>query len=171
MTVFVHPEPIPEMPDAMNDGIGGAWLAATYGLELVMSLKVVSRIGGRRVTKSVAGVTTETFVAAMRPVATWRSHLTFHLKHEVPHLEPLYRLFESIEGNRTHGLIRPPGGFLLRIPHGSATGHQGPSPFAFRGSFTNRLGATPSAHTAPSPGRAHTGPRWGGRRSTIPTCR
>jgi hypothetical protein len=26
-------------------------------------------------------------------------NLTFHLKHEVPHLELLYRLFESIEGS------------------------------------------------------------------------
>ena len=66
MTVFAHPEPMPvPMPDAMNDGLGGAWLGTTYGLELVMPLKVVSRMGGWRVTKSVAGVTTETFVAAL----------------------------------------------------------------------------------------------------------
>ncbi len=26
-------------------------------------------------------------------------NLTFHLKHEVPHLELLYPLFESIEGS------------------------------------------------------------------------
>ena len=107
--------PVP-MPDVMNDGIGGAWLATTYGLELVMPLKVVSRIGGRRVTKSVAGVTTETFVAAMRPVATWRGHLTFHLKHEVPHLELLYRLFASIEGSEVADWVatEPTGQYARR---------------------------------------------------------
>ncbi len=99
MTVFAHPEPMPvQMPDAMNDGIGGAWLATTYGLELVMPLKVLSRIGGWRVTKSVAGVTTETFVAAMRPVATWRGHLTFHLKHEVNPDLPLSFIAEALAG-------------------------------------------------------------------------
>ena len=31
---------------------------------------------------------------SMRPSANLRGHLTFHLKHEVPHLEMLSRLFE-----------------------------------------------------------------------------
>jgi hypothetical protein len=86
-----------QKPEAMNEWIGGAWLASTHGLELVMPLKVVSRIGGRRSTTVADDITTETFVAAMRPAPTWRGHLTFHLKHEVPHLELLARLFEQLD--------------------------------------------------------------------------
>ena len=77
--------------------IGGAWLAAHYGLELVMPLVVQSRIGGRRTTRVVEGVTTEIFVESMRPDASLRGHLTFHLKHEVLHLELLSRLFGKID--------------------------------------------------------------------------
>jgi len=77
--------------------VGGAWLAARYGIEPVMSLPVRSCIGGRRTTQVVEGVTTETFVESMRPGASLRGHLTFHLKHEVPHLELLSRLFGKIE--------------------------------------------------------------------------
>ncbi len=86
-----------QQPDVTNEWIGGAWLASTYGLELVMPLKVVSRMGGRRSTTVAEGITTETFVAAMRPPPTWRGHLTFHLKHELPHLELLSRLFERLD--------------------------------------------------------------------------
>ncbi len=88
-----------QKPEATTDWIGGAWLASTYGLELVMPLRVISRVGGRRSTTGADGITTETFVAAMRPAPTWRGHLTFHLKHEVPHLELLARLFEQLDGN------------------------------------------------------------------------
>jgi hypothetical protein len=34
---------------------------------------------------------------AMRPSANLRGHLTFHLKHEVPHLEMLSRLFDRVD--------------------------------------------------------------------------
>ena len=77
--------------------LGGAWLVARYGLGLVMPLAVQSRIGGRRTTQLADGVTTETFVEGMRPSASLRGHLTFHLKHEVLHLEMLTRLFERID--------------------------------------------------------------------------
>lgn len=77
--------------------VGGAWLMAHHGLELVMPLPVLSRIGGRRSTQVVDGITTETFVESMRPSASLRGHLTFHLKHEVPHLELLTRLFAVVD--------------------------------------------------------------------------
>ena len=73
--------------------IGGAWLAAQAGVELVMPLAVQSRIGGRRSTHVADGITTETYVESMRPSADLRGHLTFHLKHEVLHLEMLSRVF------------------------------------------------------------------------------
>ena len=75
--------------------IGGVWLAAHFGIELVIPLSILSRIGGRRATHTVDGLTTETYVASMRPSDTLRGHLTFHLKHEIPHFELLSRLFPA----------------------------------------------------------------------------
>ena len=77
--------------------IGGAWLAANYGIEPVMPLQSLSRIGGRRATQVLEGITTETYVESMRPSATLRGHLTFHLKHEVPNLGLLSQLFGKID--------------------------------------------------------------------------
>lgn len=76
--------------------IGGAWLAAQAGVELVMPLAVQSRIGGRRSTHVADGIATEIYVESMRPSADLRGHLTFHLKHEVLHLELLSRVFARI---------------------------------------------------------------------------
>lgn len=81
-----------------QDLLGGAWLVAHYRLQLVMPLAVQSRVGGRRTTTLGAdGIRVEAFVEAMRPGASLRGHLTFHLKHEVPHLEMLCRLFERVD--------------------------------------------------------------------------
>ena len=94
MAVFAHTRAMRNEP---NNWIGGAWLVETYGLELVMPLSVVSCIGGRRASRLVEGVSIETYVEAMRPAMTVRGHVTFHLKHEVPHLELLSRLFDRID--------------------------------------------------------------------------
>lgn len=83
--------------EAPEDLVGGAWLARKYGLELVMPLATVSRVGGRRASHSEDGITRETFVEAMRPQTSLRGHLTFYLKHEAPHLEFLSRLFERCD--------------------------------------------------------------------------
>ncbi len=80
-----------------HNWIGGAWLAAQTGVGLVMPLAFQSRIGGRRSTHVDNGITTETYVESMRPSADLRGHLTFHLKHEVLHLELLSRVFAQIE--------------------------------------------------------------------------
>jgi len=87
------------MSNDLNEWVGGAWLAANYDLTptLVMPLTVVSRIGGRRSTRVADGMTSETYVEAMRPEATLRGHLIFHLKHETPHLGLLSRLFDKID--------------------------------------------------------------------------
>jgi hypothetical protein len=77
--------------------IGGKWLAAHADVGLVMPLTVQSCIGGRRATHVADGITTETYVENMRPSADLRGHLTFHLKHEVLHLELLSRVFSQIE--------------------------------------------------------------------------
>lgn len=77
--------------------LGAAWLVARYGIKLVMPLAVRSRVGGRRTTQFAEGIKTETFVEGMRPGANLRGHLTFHLKHEVLHLEMICRLFERVD--------------------------------------------------------------------------
>ena len=85
------------MNNEENDCVGGAWLASAYGIEPVMPLTIISRIGGRRATLTADNTTTETYVQSMRPSSSLRGHLTFHLKHEVPHLELLSRLFCKID--------------------------------------------------------------------------
>ncbi len=77
--------------------LGGAWLAANYGIATVTPLQTISRMGGRRATRVSEGITTETYQESMCPDATLRGHLTFHLKHEAPHLELLSRLFGQID--------------------------------------------------------------------------
>lgn len=86
-----------EQNAGMTDLIGGAWLEQAYGLRLAQPLATVSQIGGRRATHSEGGYTREIFVDAMRPQPCLREHLTFHLKHETPHLELLARLFTSCD--------------------------------------------------------------------------
>lgn len=80
-----------------KDLIGGAWLARQYGIVLGAALPAVSSITKRRTTRESEGRRFETFLEALRPEASLRGHVTFHLKHEVPHLELLARLFERID--------------------------------------------------------------------------
>ena len=96
--------------------LGGAWLVARYGIELVMPLAVESRVGGRRRTQLANGIRSETFVVGMRPSADVRGHLTFHLKHEVLHLEMLCRLFERVDSTELAAWIddEPSGQYARR---------------------------------------------------------
>jgi hypothetical protein len=55
-----------------NNFVGGSWLQARYGINLVMPLTVLSRIGGRRTTQEVGGIRTETFVEGMRPPVSFQ---------------------------------------------------------------------------------------------------
>ncbi|MEO6985997.1 MAG: Fic family protein [Paralcaligenes sp.] len=73
--------------------IGAAWLAQTYQVNPTGRLSVLSQIGGRRVTWVNDGNRLETYPEVMRPASEPAAHLQFHLRHEVPHLEFLARLF------------------------------------------------------------------------------
>jgi hypothetical protein len=75
------------------DPIGAAWLARTYGVAPMGRLPVVSQVGRRRATEVSDGFRLETYMEAMRPVADAVAHLQFHLRHEIPYLEFLARLF------------------------------------------------------------------------------
>lgn len=82
------------MGELPKDPIGAAWLAATFGFRSVGRLPVISQIGGRRTTEATDGLRLETYPEPMRPDGTPASHLNFHLRHEVPHLEFLAHLFK-----------------------------------------------------------------------------
>jgi len=101
--------------EAISDFIGAAWLVRRYDIELVMPLVVESRIAGRRSTHVGHPTTVENHVEAMRPAPTLRGHLTFHLKHEVPHFELLSRLFARCDpGELTAWVADEPTGQYSR---------------------------------------------------------
>ncbi len=82
------------MNDLPDDPIGAAWLARTYGVVPLARLPVLSQVGGRRATQVDEGFRLEAYPEIMRPAAEPAAHLQFHLRHEIPHLEFLARLFE-----------------------------------------------------------------------------
>jgi len=82
------------MFDLPKNAIGAAWLIRRYGVSPLGQLAVVSQAGGRRSTETRDGFRLETWPESMRPADTPAPHLQFHLRHEVPHLEFLARLFE-----------------------------------------------------------------------------
>lgn len=83
------------MNEYPSDGIGAAWLARTFGVDATARLPVLSQIGGRRTSEMNDGYRLETYLESVRPAADAASHLQFHLKHEVPLLEFLARLFRA----------------------------------------------------------------------------
>ena len=96
--------------------IGGVWLANNYDIDPVMPFQTLSRIGSRRATQVLDDITTEIYVESMRPSPTLRGHLTFHLKHEVPHLEVLSQLFRKINPQELSDWVsdEPSGQFAKR---------------------------------------------------------
>lgn len=81
------------MNDLPADPIGAAWLARTFEVAPIGRLPVLSQVGGRRATEVNEGFRLETYTEPMRPAPEPAAHLQFHLRHEVPHLEFLARLF------------------------------------------------------------------------------
>ena len=82
------------------DPIGAAWLATTFDVLPIARLPVLSQVGSRRSTQVEDGFRLETYTENMRPAPDLSSHLQFQLRHEVPNLEFLSRLFTE-EGSRT----------------------------------------------------------------------
>lgn len=81
------------MNDLPPDPLGAAWLARAYGVRSMGKSPVLSGAGGRRATAVEDGRRLETYPEVMRPLPEPAAHLQFHLRHEVPHLEFLARLF------------------------------------------------------------------------------
>lgn len=78
------------------DPIGAAWLATTFDVTPMARLPVLSQVGGRRSTRVKDGFRLETYPENMRPDKDFVANLQFHLRHEVPHLEFLARLFAKV---------------------------------------------------------------------------
>ena len=87
------------MRNELQNLAGASWLAETYRLPLASPPFIVSRIGGRRASLVESGA--EIYPDNMRPEGTLPAHLTFHLKHETPHLELLARLSEGASRHPT----------------------------------------------------------------------
>lgn len=87
------------MQDIIDNSIGAAWLVEHFKLQQMAPLPVSSRIGTRRATEAAEGFRLETYSESMRPDGTPAAHLQFHLRHEVPQLEFLVRLFARSGGH------------------------------------------------------------------------
>lgn len=104
------------MTDLLADPVGAAWLAQAYGVLPLGQLPVMSQMGGRRATQVNEGFRLETYTEPMRPAPEPAAHLQFHLRHEVPHLEFLARLFERTGPNFVQAWIsaEPTGQYARR---------------------------------------------------------
>ncbi|MDE1999534.1 MAG: cell filamentation protein Fic, partial [Burkholderiales bacterium] len=104
------------MEQQLKDPLGAAWLSATYGISLMARLPVLSQIGGRRTTHWDGSFRKEIYPEAMRPTSDLVGHLQFHLRHEIPNLEFLARLFAVTGGDDIQGWINaePTGQYARR---------------------------------------------------------
>ena len=104
------------MANLPTDSIGSAWLARHFDVLPLGRLPVVSQIGGRRATRVNDGFRLETYTEPMRPAANPAAHLQFHLRHEVPHLEFLARLFQRTGPDFVHRWVtdEPTGQYARR---------------------------------------------------------
>lgn len=146
----------------VEDPVGGAWLARQFGLSLVMPLAIASRIAGRRATHVGRPTTTESYVEAMRPDATLRGHLTFHLKHEIPHFELLSRVFARCDAGEIAAWVtdEPTGQYARRTAflYEFFTGQHLQVPADLGGAYYDAIGA--DRLVAATPGRADLNKRW-----------
>jgi hypothetical protein len=147
----------------MDNLIGGAWLVQRYGLRLGFGLVSRSSVGGRRATQvDQQGMQVETYVEAMRPEATLKGHLTFHLKHENPSLELLDRLFAACDPAELAQWVRaePTGQYARRAGflYEWLTGRQLPVEGARHGAYVDAL--DPARVVVASPSEAVRAQRW-----------
>ena len=145
-----------------SDPLGGAWLVQAFQLPWPEDLPVVSRMGGRRATQVTANGWLETWPEAARPSADVVSHLLFHLRHEVPHLGLLARLFEQIGPDviQTWVDTEPTGQYARRAAflYEWLTGKMLSVPEGLAGNYVDALDGT--RRVVASTGRGQRVPRW-----------
>ena len=157
------PAQLPPLTNAPpSDPLGGAWLAQAFKLPWPEDLPVVSRMGGRRATQVTANGWLETWPEAARPSADVVSHLLFHLRHEVPHLGLLARLFEQIGPDviQTWVDTEPTGQYARRAAflYEWLTGKMLSVPEGLAGNYVDALDGT--RRVVASTGRGQRVPRW-----------
>lgn len=145
------------------DPIGAAWLARAFNVHPISRPPVLSQIGGRRATTlEEGGFRLETYIETMRPTASVVGHLQFHLRHEVPHLEFLARLFAAAGTDHVQAWIaaEPTGQYARRAAFLAEwlTGVPLQVPERLGGNYVNVL--DPSLQVAASPGRSVRVQRW-----------
>jgi hypothetical protein len=98
----------------------------------------------------------------MRPDPTLRGHLTFHLKHEVPHFELLSRVFARCDAGEISAWVadEPTGQYARRAAflYEFFTGQHLPVPVALGGGYHDAISA--DGLVAASPDRAVFDKRW-----------
>ncbi len=145
-----------------TDPLGAAWLARTYGVMPLGRWPVISQAGGRRATQLSDGLRCESYPESMRPAATPAAHLQFHLRHEVPHLEFLARLFECSGPGFVQAWVasEPTGQYARRAAflYEWLTGQQLQRPERLNGNYVDALDA--AKLVAASSGRSAKVPRW-----------
>lgn len=99
-----------------SDPIGAAWLAREFDILPMGRFPVLSQVGSRRASQVADGFRVETYPEVMRPGADPASHLQFHLRHEVMHLEFLARVFPKTGPAPVQGWIiaEPTGQYARR---------------------------------------------------------
>ena len=144
------------------DPIGAAWLATTFDVRPMARLPVLSQVGSRRSTQVEDGFRLETYTENMRPDPDFSSHLQFHLRHEVPNLEFLTRLFTKVGPAPLQGWLNdePTGQYARRSAFlfEWLTGEQLQAPEPIGGKYVDAINA--DLLVAASPEEAVKVPRW-----------
>lgn len=150
------------MSNLPADPIGAAWLARAYDVAPMGQLLVLSQVGGRRSTEVKEGFQLETYLEVMRPIDEPAAHLQFHLRHEVPHLEFLARLFQRTGAEVVQGWVaaEPTGQHARRAAflYEWLTGQELVVPGNLGGNYVDAV--DPAKLVAASPGRAVKVRRW-----------
>ena len=144
------------------DPIGAAWLATTFDVRPMARLPVLSQVGSRRSTQVEDGFRLETYTENMRPNPDFSSHLQFHLRHEVPNLEFLTRLFTKVGPAPLQGWLNdePTGQYARRSAFlfEWLTGEELQAPEPIGGKYVDAINA--DLLVAASPEEAVKVPRW-----------
>jgi len=151
------------MIDLPENSIGAAWLLRRYRVRLLGQLPVVSQTRRtRRSTQTNDQFRLETWPESMRPENSPAAHLQFHLRHEIPHLEFLARLFEESGPDFVQDwVIRAPTGQYARraaFLYEWLTGQKLAAPDRLGGNYVDAIDDTKLL--AASPEQAVKVPRW-----------
>lgn len=145
-----------------GDPIGAAWLAKQFGILPMGRFPVLSQVGGRRSSQIQDGFRLETYTENMRPSADLAAHLQFHLRHEIPHLEFLARLFLITGSQILQSWINgePTGQYARRAAflYEWLTGTLLEVPSRMGGNYVDAIDS--KVVLAASPGKAQKSARW-----------